>query len=1365
MKGIFTLIVVLFFAHNSMSQAVGDFRSFATGNWNVAGNWERFDGAIWVNPAPNFPTSADGIITIRLGHNMTIPNAANILVDQVEYEFLPFVGGNGQIIVASGGIMDVQNGAGDDVRLFNDFVGFGVLDISGTVILNEGATIVDDDYGSLGIGPANASAATFKVRSGGVYQHNYTITGGTIPAGDWQSGSTCEIIGYTSNTTAPAALASSTFHHFIWNCAAQTLPVNLAGALTNINGNFEVNATNNTGTLFITQSTNTTLNVLGDFLVTGNSRVFLGITAASVTVNVTGDFDIASANTLPNAITGTATGTTTVNVDGDFTKSNTSTMALTASPVGTFNLNLEGDWTHDGGTLSSAGTSNISFEGSTVQNVSEIGTANSNINYTVANLSIVDVGTTFIGSTGASNGSFNLAAGGTLRIGGADGIIDGTTTGAIRIPTSNRTFNNNSIIVYNGSVDQNLGDGYPSSSTVNLEIDNSGAGGVTINNSGTTNLLGTLTLTNGSFNIGNNNTLEVQSDFNVDSGTIGGSSTSNLTFGGTGTLDSLAMTSGSEELNELTVGRSGDLIATSDLTVGDTLDLSFGNLNFGGQTLTLEGTVSGTGGLISNSSSNLVIEGSGAFGTLIFSGGSSELNDLTLNRTGGGTAEINSVVTVNNNLNLTAGALTNTSGLAMASGATVVVSSNGSLAGNAPAASGGPYNVTYLGTVTTGVELPSNATDLNNLTVAATGTVNLNSAVTVNGDVNLNGGTLAADANTITMAGDNWFDNAGAFNPGTATVIFSDTTIIGGSDSSPDFGDIQISASSSVTLPSGDLDVSGDLQINSGAGVTTSGGTVVLNSSVDQNIGAGGASLNNITVNKTGGDVLLDNALSITGVLNIQTATEFESDGDLTLISSSDGTSGNASIARLASGASVTGNVNTQRYMSGEGRLFRYISSPITNAAVSSLQDDFPVTGSFTGASTGPGLLANPSLFFYDESVTDNIDSGYVAYPVASNTESLVAGRGYVAFIREDTNPTVIDLTGPVNQGNISLNPTFTSSGSSADDGWNLIGNPYPSSIDWDNIGGWTKANLGSTIYVADNSSGSLVFQEWNGSVGSLTNGIIASGQAFWTQAVSASPTLDITELAKTTTTGEFFRTTNVVPNALTLLLDDGDQVDDAWIVLDENATSSFDAEFDGRKLRNSIFNLSSFDIDKEKMVINVMPPPEITESVKLDVSDAKPGSYTLTFEDLPSFGTDYQLTLIDHFEDESQELAEANNVYQFDITADSSSFGAERLEIVFTNLNAVITSLDDDIEKYFKVFPNPTDNQLNIRIPADKLKGNQVQVSLVDYNGRQIESTSLDRKGGLWVGQLELAVQPDGLYILNVIDSEKSYHLKIIKK
>ena len=40
-----------------LAQTTGDFRSFQNGNWNDVNSWERYNGTIWVNPAPSTPTT------------------------------------------------------------------------------------------------------------------------------------------------------------------------------------------------------------------------------------------------------------------------------------------------------------------------------------------------------------------------------------------------------------------------------------------------------------------------------------------------------------------------------------------------------------------------------------------------------------------------------------------------------------------------------------------------------------------------------------------------------------------------------------------------------------------------------------------------------------------------------------------------------------------------------------------------------------------------------------------------------------------------------------------------------------------------------------------------------------------------------------------------------------------------------------------------------------------------------------------------------------------------------------------------------------------------------------------------------------
>ena len=65
------------------AQSAGDYRSAATGTWSAAATWEVFDGASW-GTASIAPTSADGVITVRAGHTVTVTTV--VTVDQALVE-------------------------------------------------------------------------------------------------------------------------------------------------------------------------------------------------------------------------------------------------------------------------------------------------------------------------------------------------------------------------------------------------------------------------------------------------------------------------------------------------------------------------------------------------------------------------------------------------------------------------------------------------------------------------------------------------------------------------------------------------------------------------------------------------------------------------------------------------------------------------------------------------------------------------------------------------------------------------------------------------------------------------------------------------------------------------------------------------------------------------------------------------------------------------------------------------------------------------------------------------------------------------------------------------------------------------------
>ena len=63
-----------------------------------------------------------------------------------------------------------------------------------------------------------SGTGTLSFGAGASYRHLHTTTSGTIPTATWNAASTCEINGYTTNTTAPGGLGQA-FGNFTWNCS------------------------------------------------------------------------------------------------------------------------------------------------------------------------------------------------------------------------------------------------------------------------------------------------------------------------------------------------------------------------------------------------------------------------------------------------------------------------------------------------------------------------------------------------------------------------------------------------------------------------------------------------------------------------------------------------------------------------------------------------------------------------------------------------------------------------------------------------------------------------------------------------------------------------------------------------------------------------------------------------------------------------------------------------------------------------------------------------------------------------------------------------------------------------------------------
>lgn len=181
--------------------------------------------------------------------------------------------------------------------------------------------------------------------------------------------------------------------------------------------------------------------------------------------------------------------------------------------------------------------------------------------------------------------------------------------------------------------------------------------------------------------------------------------------------------------------------------------------------------------------------------------------------------------------------------------------------------------------------------------------------------------------------------------------------------------------------------------------------------------------------------------------------------GGLILNSTNTGT---ASLIHSTDNVSAT----SRRYIGGTAAAWHFLSSPISNS---------PLSGAWKPAGTyadGTGY----DLYVWDEPTHCWIYNLNTTVAPTWNTihpsANFEAGRGYLYAVQALN--TTKQFEGLLNNGNISV--SLTNNGSGTKKGFNFVGNPYPSSIDWKLDAGFTRDMLtlnagGYDIWVWSNSA------------------------------------------------------------------------------------------------------------------------------------------------------------------------------------------------------------------------------------------------------------------------------------------------------
>lgn len=142
-----------------------------------------------------------------------------------------------------------------------------------------------------------------------------------------------------------------------------------------------------------------------------------------------------------------------------------------------------------------------------------------------------------------------------------------------------------------------------------------------------------------------------------------------------------------------------------------------------------------------------------------------------------------------------------------------------------------------------------------------------------------------------------------------------------------------------------------------------------------------------------------------------------------------------------------------QRYISGEPEDWHLLSSPVTNQNITG---DFVPQGTY---GDGTGF----DFYLWYEPDTSWVYLMNDLYPPtwfsANGSNDFVPGRGYL--VSYQVTNTIKEFIGLFQNGTINVGVT-RSVGNAPEFGSNLVGNPYPSSVDWKSQYGWDRSMLES---------------------------------------------------------------------------------------------------------------------------------------------------------------------------------------------------------------------------------------------------------------------------------------------------------------
>jgi hypothetical protein len=509
-------------------------------------------------------------------------------------------------------------------------------------------------------------------------------------------------------------------------------------------------------------------------------------------------------------------------------------------------------------------------------------------------------------------------------------------------------------------------------------------------------------------------------------------------------------------------------------------------------------------------------------------------------------------------------------------------------------------------------------------------------------------------------------------------------------------------------------------------------------------------------VRATDGSSTSDNSNTITVTTVAATSTGFSGAGDWTEVARwSDGIPGSSTnvtiygAATLSSsapckditiqdGGSLVGTENLT--INGIFTMQRNIANDNGWHLLSSTVDGQTIVGSdFVPAVSGGVLATNFDFYSYEESnaTTPWINIRKEDFGVNESFETdFIKGKGYLVAYSNTYGKTSFNYTGTVNTGTIVTPALSYSTATDNNKGANLLGNPYPSAIDW---------TIADKNQFEDNYAYIYNEAKTGGPGYENITGAIAPNQGFFVILKSASNGQTFSFTPSIQAHGVSFMKEAAANAVAKLRFGNQTNYDEISLIL--NSESGFERD------RNDALKFFSFDSqmpqvyaktsDNVNVAINSIPEINETAVIPVEIYVPAEGSYYISLSENTGVFSEHTILLKDQLSGLQYDLTKVES-YSF---VASPSDSPDRFLLHFGAVG--IGEQDQPATLNAYVF----DNRLYVNNSLEK-----AQLAIYDLQGRLVVQQAIN-EAGLQSLPLDL---PAGIYVLQLSNTREAQSVKI---